>query len=95
MKWCSRSARPGDGPAGSYETWNFGDGTPAVQTQSLPVQVDPATGESTALAKDGCAATTHHFAHPGDYLVLVSWVNQRGRQATANLYDRIEPWQIG
>lgn len=39
----------GDGPAGSYGTWNIGDGTLAVQTQSLPVQVGPVTGESIAM----------------------------------------------
>ncbi len=81
----------GDGLAGSHEIWNFGDGTPKVQTQSLPVQVDPATGESTAHAKDGYAATTHRFARPGDYLVSVSRVNQRGQQATANLCVHVGP----
>ena len=62
----------GDGLAGSQEIWNFDDGTPAVKVQSLPVQVDPATGKSTALAKDGYATTTHHFARSGDYLVSAS-----------------------
>ena len=81
----------GDGLAGSHEVWNFGDGSPAMQTQSLPPTVDPATGKSTALAKDGYATTTHRFASPGDYLVSVSRVNQRGQQATAHLYVRIEP----
>lgn len=64
------------------ETWNFGDGTPAVSVQS--------DGNAKALAKDGYAVTQHTFAKPGDYIVTVEHTNDRGERAVANLWVRID-----
>lgn len=65
------------------ETWNFGDGTPAVNVES--------DGNAKALAKDGYAITQHAFAKPGDYIVNVQHTNDRGEHALAHLWVRIEP----
>ena len=60
------------------ETWDFGDGTPPVQTRS--------DGNAVKLARDGYAATTHRFEKPGDHLVRVEHVNERGEKAVAHLW---------
>ena len=65
-----------------HETWDFGDGTPAVEVQS--------DGNVNAHAKDGYAVTTHRFAKPGHYLVGVSRPDQRGAAATARLHVVVE-----
>lgn len=64
------------------ETWNFGDGTPAVKVQS--------DGNAKALAKDGYAITEHAFAKAGDHIVSVEHVNVRGERAVAHLWVRVE-----
>jgi murein DD-endopeptidase MepM/ murein hydrolase activator NlpD len=81
----------GDALAGGHERWNFGDGGPPVDVQSVPKGVLSDTGKSTALAKDGYAITTHRYAKPGDYLVSVSRTNSRGQTATAGLHVHVEP----
>lgn len=63
------------------EVWDFGDGTPAVETQS--------DGNVKALAKDGYAITTHSYAKPGHYLVKVERANPLGEKATARLHVRV------
>lgn len=63
------------------ETWNFGDGSPAVKVKS--------DGNVKALAKDGYAITTHRFARPGTYLVSVTRANERGETGTARLVVEI------
>jgi murein DD-endopeptidase MepM/ murein hydrolase activator NlpD len=65
------------------ETWDFGDGTPPVQTQS--------DGNANRLAKDGYAVTTHRFSKPGDYVVRVEHVNERGEKAVAHLWVPVAP----
>jgi hypothetical protein len=64
------------------ETWNFGDGTPAVNVQS--------DGNAKALAKDGYAITQHAFKKAGDYIVSVEHTNDRGEAARAHLWVRID-----
>ncbi len=81
----------GDALAGGHERWNFGDGTPPVDVQSVPVAPE-ADGKKPAIhAKDGYAITTHRYARAGHYLVSVSRANNRGQTATAQLQVRIEP----
>jgi hypothetical protein len=59
------------------ETWDFGDGSPAVSVQS--------DGNARALAPDGYAVTTHRFARPGTYLVKVERDNEHGFKAAGHL----------
>jgi hypothetical protein len=65
------------------ETWDFGDGTPAIDVRS--------DGNAKALAKDGYAKTVHVYKRPGHYLVRVTSTNERGETATARLQVRIGP----
>ena len=74
-----RTFRTTDG----QETWDFGDGTPAVSVRS--------DGNVNIHAPDGYAVTTHRFARPGDYLVRVDRANRRGWKATARLHVHVEP----
>jgi len=69
--------RPDEG----RETWDFGDGSPAVSTQS--------DGNQDARAKDGYAVTKHRYARPGHYLVRVQRTNDRGETATDRLEIRV------
>ena len=69
----------------------FGDGSPSVDVQSVPVEPTANNGKSSVHAKDGYAVTTHRYAKPGHYLVSVSRTNNRGQTATAQLQVRIEP----
>lgn len=59
------------------ETWDFGDGSPAVEVQS--------DGNAVKLAPDGYAVTTHRYAQPGDYIVSVSRTNEHGVTAVGHL----------
>lgn len=65
------------------ETWDFGDGSPPVQTRS--------DGNAKALAKDGYAVTSHRFAKPGDHRVRVEHVNARGEKAVTHLWVPVAP----
>jgi murein DD-endopeptidase MepM/ murein hydrolase activator NlpD len=69
------------GRDGGEETWDFGDGTPAVTTRS--------DGNAVQHAADGYGVTTHAYAKPGDYLVRVRRSNRRGQEATARLHVRV------
>ena len=69
------------GKDGKEETWDFGDGSPSVRTQS--------DGNAQQHAPDGYAVTTHRYAEPGDYLVRVERVNRDGLKATARLHVRV------
>ncbi|WP_406693918.1 PKD domain-containing protein [Singulisphaera sp. Ch08] len=60
------------------ETWDFGDGTPAVTSQS--------DGTVKPLAKDGYAIRTHQFEKPGHYLIRVERANRQGAKAVARLH---------
>jgi murein DD-endopeptidase MepM/ murein hydrolase activator NlpD len=64
------------------ETWDFGDGTPAVTVHS--------DGNVNQHAPDGYAVTVHRFSRPGDYLVRVERANRRGWTATARLHVRVD-----
>ena len=63
------------------ETWDFGDGSPAVTTRS--------DGNVEKLAPNGYASTVHRFEKPGDYLVRVERSDRKGRKATARLHVHI------
>jgi murein DD-endopeptidase MepM/ murein hydrolase activator NlpD len=63
------------------ETWDFGDGTPAVNVTS--------DGNAKPLAKDGYAITEHTFAQPGDYIVTVHHTNARNERAIAHLWVQV------
>jgi hypothetical protein len=65
-------------PAEGHETWDFGDGTPAVTVQS--------DGNAVQHARDGYAVTTHRFERPGHYIVRVERTNRHGIKATARLH---------
>jgi len=69
-----RSARGG-------ETWDFGDGTPPVRTESRP---------GDAHLPDGYAGTVHRFAAPGYYIVRVEHTAENGYTAVAHLDVRVE-----
>jgi murein DD-endopeptidase MepM/ murein hydrolase activator NlpD len=71
------------GTTDGRETWDFGDGTPPVETRS--------DGNVEEHARDGYAVVTHRFDRPGDYLPRVERTDGRGRKATARLFVRIEP----
>ena len=73
-----RTFRTTDG----HETWDFGDGTPAVDVQS--------DGNADRHARDGYAVTTHRFEKPGHYLVRVERTDRRGSTATARLHVVVE-----
>jgi murein DD-endopeptidase MepM/ murein hydrolase activator NlpD len=60
--------------AGGDESWNFGDGSPVVQTNS----------------KGGYAETVHRYAKPGDYLVRVLRTSENGLIGMARLHVRVE-----
>ena len=62
------------------ETWDFGDGSPAVTVQSL-------WGDNHN--PDGYASTKHHYSRPGDYIVTVSRSNKYGDTATAHLHIEV------
>jgi murein DD-endopeptidase MepM/ murein hydrolase activator NlpD len=64
------------------ETWDFGDGSPAVQTHS--------DGNIEAHARDGYAGIVHRYSRPGDYLVRVERANRLGQKATARLLVTIQ-----
>jgi murein DD-endopeptidase MepM/ murein hydrolase activator NlpD len=65
------------------ETWDFGDGTPPVRTES--------DGNASKLNPDGYGVTTHRFEKPGDHIVRVRHVNQRGEIAVAHLWVPVAP----
>ena len=60
------------------EEWDFGDGSPRVRVRS--------DGNREKLNKEGYAVTKHRFTEPGDYIVRVEHVNERGQRATAHLW---------
>lgn len=64
------------------ETWDFGDGSPAVEVQS--------DGNAVKLAPDGYAQTTHRYKNPGDYIASVTRTNEHGVAAVGKLHVRVE-----
>ena len=63
------------------ERWDFGDGSPAVETQS--------DGNAVPLAQNGYAITAHRYSKPGHYLVSVTRSNDRSQAATARLHVEV------
>ena len=64
------------------ESWDFGDGSPAVEVQS--------DGNAVKLAADGYAITKHTYKKPGDYIVTVKRSDQHGVAAVGHLHVRVE-----
>jgi len=92
--WPTFGIKPGDAvtfkvrsfrvePDEGHETWDFGDGSPAVTTQS-PGGADPHD-------PNGYAITTHRYERPGDYLVSVHRTNRRGEIGMDHLHVVVEP----
>ena len=65
------------------ELWDFGDGSPKVETQS--------DGNAVTHAEDGYAVTSHRYTKPGNYLVCVQRSNARGQTAVGHVHVRVEP----
>jgi murein DD-endopeptidase MepM/ murein hydrolase activator NlpD len=63
------------------ESWDFGDGSPAVNVKS--------DGNVKPLAKDGYAVTTHRFEKAGHYIVRVERRTDEGVPAVAHLQVRV------
>lgn len=64
------------------ETWDFGDGTGPVTSQS--------DGNAVKLAPDGYAHLTHRFAKPGNYIVQVQRSDAFGVTATGHVWVSVE-----
>ncbi|MBN1395495.1 MAG: peptidoglycan DD-metalloendopeptidase family protein [Pirellulales bacterium] len=101
VHWPSNLIGPGDeitfkvrafalGRDEGSERWDFGDGSPAVETRSVPVEVQPDGRILNQHDENGYAAVKHRFAKPGAYIVSVSRTNRRGETATARLHVRVE-----
>lgn len=75
-----RSFRSGPHPT---ETWDFGDGSPAVDVHS--------DGNREPHAENGYAVTTHSYTRPGDYLVSVRVTNELGFTAVGRLHVHVGP----
>jgi murein DD-endopeptidase MepM/ murein hydrolase activator NlpD len=73
----TRTFRTTDG----VETWDFGDGSPAVAVRS--------DGNANIHDPNGFAVTTHQYARPGDFIARVSRANGRGFTATAHVWVRV------
>jgi murein DD-endopeptidase MepM/ murein hydrolase activator NlpD len=63
------------------ETWDFGDGTPAVTVKS--------DANAVHNAPNGYAETLHSYEKPGLYLVSVEHVSAHGVKAVARLQVRV------
>ena len=63
------------------ETWDFGDGSPAVIVKS--------DGNVVPRAADGYAETVHRYAKPGHYLVRVERRAKDGSKAIGCLHVRV------
>jgi len=60
------------------ETWDFGDGSPTVNSKS--------DGNVESHAVDGYAVVTHRYQVPGQYLVRVHRTDRLGRRAVGYLH---------
>jgi hypothetical protein len=63
------------------ETWDFGDGSAAVEVQS--------DGNINKLDPDGYAVTSHSYREAGDYIVRVERTDQRGIRGVGHLHVHI------
>lgn len=64
------------------ETWDFGDGSPAVEVES--------DGNRDKLSPTGYAVTSHRFARPGDFVVHVERTNEFGLTAHGHVHVHVE-----
>jgi len=69
------------GPDEGRETWDFGDGSPTIRTQS--------DGNANVHDPQGYAVTTHRYQKAGHYLVRVQRTNKRGVTAVAHVHVRV------
>ncbi|MGQ9576705.1 MAG: PKD domain-containing protein [Thermoguttaceae bacterium] len=69
------------GTTDGQETWDFGDGTPQVQSRS--------DGNVKPLAKDGYVVLTHRYAKPGHYLVRVQRTDRYGQTAVGYVHVEV------
>ena len=83
--------RPGDavtlkgrtfGTRHGEETWDFGDGGPAVTTRS--------DGNAVPLAKEGYVTLTHRYSKPGTYLVRVERTDAHGQKGVGYVFLEVE-----
>lgn len=70
------------GTTHGLETWDFGDGSPAVTTKS--------DGNAEQLNPDGYAQIEHTYSRPGTYLVHVFRKDEKGWVAEDRLFLRVE-----
>ncbi len=77
-------------PEEGCERWDFGDGSPAAESRSMPVEVKPNGSRLHQHDENGYVPVKHRFAKPGDYIVSVSRTNNRGETATARLHVHVE-----
>lgn len=63
------------------ETWDFGDGSPTVNSKS--------DGNVDQHAKDGYAVLTHRYRKPGHYLVRAERTDRHGQRAVAYVQVRV------
>lgn len=77
-------------PEEGCERWDFGDGSPAVESRSVPLEVRPNGARLHKNAEGAYASLKHRYAKPGDYIVSVSRTNYRGETATARLHVHVE-----
>jgi hypothetical protein len=64
------------------ETWDFGDGTARVKTQS--------DGNANQHNPAGYAVTRHRYEEAGDYIVTVRRSDENGYEAIGHLHVRID-----
>jgi hypothetical protein len=65
------------------ETWDFGDGTPAVRVRS--------DGNVNIHDPNGFAVTEHRYQVAGDFIAHVTRTDRRGFSATAHLWVHVDP----
>lgn len=70
------------GTTDGNETWDFGDGSPPLTTQS--------DGNAVVHAKDGYAVVKHRYATPGHFLVAVERTDRHGVTATGRVCVHVD-----
>ena len=78
------------------ETWDFGDGSPVINVQSIPgllwfhPKYEAVDIRANEHEKQGYAKTVHTFTEPGDYLVRAENSNDQGYKAVAHLHVHVD-----
>jgi len=70
------------GTTDGKETWDFGDGSPPLTTQS--------DGNAVSHAKDGYVVVKHRYARPGYFLVAVQRTDRHGVTATGRVCVHVD-----